>query len=365
MKGRRLFHLGIFSPAIYFGSMNQRTKTVLASVVKFAIPAVIIAWLLWRMEPEQWSQLHEQPKNHLLLGSALLVALSALLVSFLRWWLLVRCQGITLSVVEALRLSSIGFLLCFVSAGSVGGDLFKAIFLARRSRGKRFEAVASVVVDRGAGLLGLVLLVTIAMVILKPASVTENEDLARIGQAAMWLSLVGFTVIGVLILGGKPIDRLIRWAATWPVVGGTLERVAGPLRMFHHNPVAFGISLLMSVAVHVLLAISIFMIAKSIYASPPSFTDHLIIVPIANIAAALPIAPAGLGVMEAAMDWLYRVIPTTPTIASGTLVALIYEIVKVVMAIIGIIFYWSAGRDVKRSIEDAESTVKPGDNTQE
>ncbi len=338
--------------------MNPRTKTVLISLVKFAIPAAIITWLLWRITPEQWQLLQTQPKNYPLLVAALLVALVALTLSYTRWCLLVRCQGISLSVIEALRLGAIGFLLSFVSAGSVGGDLFKAVFLANRSPGKRVEAVASVVVDRGVGLLGLLLLVTIALCTLGPRTYSNTDDGSKIeliGNAAVLLTIVGLAVVGILILGGKPIDRLVRWAATWPRVGGLIERVAGPLRMFHEHPFAFAISLLMSVGVHTLLTLSIYMIARGLFADPPSLSDHFVMVQFANTAAALPLSPAGVGVTEAALELMYRVIPATPTTASGTLVALVYEMVKVAMAIIGMIFYWSAGRDVKSSLAALET----------
>ena len=336
--------------------MNQRTKSILLLIAKFAIPAAIISWCVSKVKPEQWQLLQEQPKNYSLLVAALLVALTALSLSYFRWCLLVRCQGISLAVIEAFRLGAIGFLLSFVSAGSVGGDLFKAVFLAKRSPGKRVEAIASVVVDRGVGLLGLLLLVTIALSVTEPRA-SAGEDgaiIARVGQAAGLLTVVGLTVIGILILGGKPIDGLIRWSATWPFVGGLIERIAGPLRMFHQHPFAFGVSLLISVGVHVLLTLSIYMIANGLFSEPPSLADHFVIVQFANTAAALPIAPAGLGVTELAVDWLYRVIPETPTTASGTLVALVYELVKVAMAIIGMIFYWTAGREVKSSLSAAE-----------
>lgn len=338
--------------------MQPPAKKILLTVIKLAIPAAIIFWLLWRMEPEEWEQLREQPKNYPLLVSALLVALSGMVLSFVRWWLLVRCQGIGLSVVEALRLSSIGFLLSFASAGSVGGDLFKAIFLAKRSPGKRIEAIASVVVDRGVGLLGLLLMVTIALAFVDPQPSGGGEDsreVERIGAAAMYFSTIGFAVLGVLILGGRSIDRFVDWAATWPLIGELVGRVAGPLRMFHRYPVAFGVSLVMSVGVHVLLTLAIYMIARALFADPPTLADHLVIVPLANTAAALPIAPAGLGLMEAAMEWLYHVIPATPTKASGTLVALVYDFVKILLAVAGMVFYWSAGREVKSSLEEVDA----------
>lgn len=330
--------------------MNPVIKTTLLTIAKFAIPVAIIAWLLWRMEPEKWEQLREQPKDYLRLCAALGIAIAAVFLSFVRWWLLVRCQGIALSVTEACRLGAIGFLLSFVSAGSVGGDLFKAIFLAKRAPGRRFEAVASVVVDRGSGLLGLMILVTLALAFVDLSAIGDGEQIARIGQATTTLVIVGVVVVAILILGGKPIDRLISWSATWPVIGKLVDRVASPLRSFHERPFAFGISLLMSFAVHVMLVIAIYLIATGLYTSPPTLADHFVIVPLANVAAALPVAPAGLGVTEVAMEWLYRAVPATPTQASGTLVALVYEFVKVVVAILGMLFYWTAGRELRTTL---------------
>src|SRR6056297_4148420 len=136
----------------------------LTSLAKFLIPAGIIAYLLlYHVKPEDWADVRDQPKSYWLMAAALLVALAAMSLSFVRWCVLVRCQGIRLTMVEAFRLGAICFLLSFVSAGSVGGDLFKAIFLAKRRPGKRVQAVYSVLVDRGSGLYGLLLLVAAAL----------------------------------------------------------------------------------------------------------------------------------------------------------------------------------------------------------
>lgn len=335
-----------------------RAKQVFLALLKFAIPAGIIGYLLWNIKPEQWEQLTTQPKNYPLLVGALLVALAAMCLSFARWCILVRCQGIPLSMLEAFRLSAIGFLLSFVSAGSVGGDLFKAIFLARRSPGKRVEAVASVFVDRGSGLFGLLTIGCLALLLTVPA--TGGEDAARLqsmGRAATTLLAVGTAILAVLILGGKPIDRLIHWSESLPAIGKVVRRVAEPLRAFHSHPWGFLVSLVMSIAVQGMMAISLYLICLGMYsesANPPTLIEHFVIVPVGLLASALPIAPAGMGVFEAAVEWMYQVVPATPTEASGTLVALVFEIVKIVMAVIGVAFYWTAGREIRRSLEVAE-----------
>jgi hypothetical protein len=339
--------------------MKLTPKSTIVPLIKFAIPAAIIGYLVWRIEPEHWHQLSVQPKNYPLLVAALVVALLAMAISFARWCVLVRCQGIELSMLEAFRLGSICFLLSFVSAGSVGGDLFKAIFLARRRPGKRVAAVASVVVDRGCGLYALLLLVGLAMVLTNPTDAGEvTIGMDRIKSATAALVVVGTLVLAILVLGGRSVDRLVSRGATLPVVGGLIARIGPPLRMFHSHPLAFAAAIAMSLLVQGMLVIGVFLIARGLYTSPPTLGEHFVIVPIAMLASALPITPAGIGVLEAAMDALYAVVPAVPTRASGTLVALVFELVKLVLAIVGTVFYWTASAEVRQSLEIAEEQVE-------
>lgn len=338
-------------------SMSSSAKNLFLSFAKFALPVLIIGYLLiWHITPEQWEQLTSQPKNYGLLLAALAVALSAMSLSFARWCVLVRCQGIELSMLEAFRLGSICYLLSFVSVGSVGGDLFKAVFLAKRRPGKRVAAIASVIVDRGAGLYGLLLLVACGLMLCDPPTDAESGiKIDQIKAVVVGLVGVGTFVLAMLVLGGRGVDKLIQRGGKWPLVGGLVTTVGPPLRMFHSHPVAFGVSILMSIGVQGLLVISMFLVARGLYPSPPTLGEHFIIVPLGMLASALPITPAGVGVLELVVEALYRSVPAIATDASGTLVALVFEVVKVVMAIIGTIFYWTAGAEVRDSLETAES----------
>ncbi len=334
--------------------MHPSFKSIALALAKFSVPSAIIAFLLWRIGPEEWSRFASQPKDYTMLAGALMLALVSLSFTFFRWGILVRCQGIQLSMVEAFRLGSICFLLSFVSAGSVGGDLFKAIFLAQRSPGKRLEAVASVLVDRGVGLYGLVLLVSTAFFWTGPGDLAD-ENLKKVRFATISLVILGTVVLAILVFGGNFVDLLMQRLMQFRWIGRVFVPIAGPLRMFHSHKAAFAASILLSVLVHAGLTLSLFLIARGLYPSTPTLADHFVIVPIGMLASALPIAPAGLGVLELAMEWLYHVIPSEPTPASGTLVALVFEMVKLLTAVIGIIFYWTAGDEVRQSLEIAEN----------
>lgn len=337
--------------------MSPQLKTVASALIKFLIPAIIIGFLLWRMDPADWQKLSQRPIRYPVLIAALGVALVAMSLSFVRWWVLVRCQGIALSLIEALRLSSICFLLSFVSVGSVGGDLFKAVFLARRSPGQRIPAIASVLVDRGSGLYGLLLLVSMGLLIRDSSDSFEFNGIGI--QEIKWTVaiMVGISslLLALLVFGGRVVDRLLQFMSRLSLIGPVVDKIGPPLRTFHRHPWAFGLSILMSVGVQGLLTISMYLIATSMYGSPPTLAEHFVIVPIGMLASALPITPAGVGVLEVTIETLYHLVPARVTDASGTLVALVFELVKVILAVIGTIFYWTAGKEVQASLALAEA----------
>ncbi len=335
--------------------MAHSKRSIALGAIKFIIPIVIISVLMSQIKTEQWEQLRQQPKHYGLLLTAFVVAILATSLSFARWCILVRCQGITLSMLEAFRLGAICFLLSFISVGSVGGDLFKAIFLARRRPGKRVEAVASVLVDRASGLYGLLFLVVMGTLLLQPAEVPEAAaGLEDLKFAATTLFGVGTVVLLFLVLGGRSVDRLIKWGSNLRVIGMVIGKVGPPLRAFHAHPYAFGASLLMSVGVQSLFAISVYLVARSLYSDPPNLTEHFVIVPLGMLASALPITPAGVGVWEAAVATLYKMIPATPTRASGAVVALVFEMLRILLALVATVFYWTANAEVRESLEIAE-----------
>lgn len=318
------------------------------------MPAVIIGGLLYRIPTDDWQRIAAQDKDFRLIAGALLVALAAMSTAQVRWCVLVRAQDIALSMVEAFRLGAIGFLLSFVSVGSVGGDVFKAAFLARRRPGRRVAAVASVFVDRGAGLYGLLLLVAVGLAMVDAGDLqTESAviDLPTIRVLTYGLIAIGTVVLAVLIFGGRGVDRLIAVGSRLPLVGPVVAKIGPPLRTFHTHPAAFFAAVGLSVVVQALLTISLLLIARGLYEDPPSAAEHFVIVPIGMLVSALPLTPAGVGVLEVAIETMYEVFQGPSAVASGTLVALIFELVKLIVAAIGIAFYWTAPPEVLESME--------------
>jgi uncharacterized membrane protein YbhN (UPF0104 family) len=103
------------------------------------------------------------------------------------------------------------------------------------------------------------------------------------------------------------------------------------------------------------LALAIYLAAAALFDTVPTLGEHLIIVPLSMVAGALPFTPAGLGTFEFALDALYARVPAHAAVAaSGVTVALAFRVMTIVIAGIGVIYYWTSRREVRQVLAEAE-----------
>ncbi len=323
-----------------------QVKRISLTILKLVLPAALFAYLLWSVPQEDYQVFWSQPKRWDLLIAAQFIALAAIIVSFLRWRSLVLAFGIPFTVRESLRLGFLGYLLNFISFGSVGGDLFKAVLVARDRPERRPESVASVLLDRAIGLLGLLLLAWLSLWLFAGEELTPLLKGIRRGVAVLAsLSVVG---LAVMVFAGKWIDRLIDRGATLPVAGGTMARMARAVRQLRSRPQLLISLIVWAVVVHALLAISVFFISWGVYPEHPSLQQHLMVVPPGMAAGTLPIAPGGIGVQEGAIAGLFSQLPDLPKNYSGILVATVFRFITLAISGVGVVYYWAShGREFK------------------
>jgi glycosyltransferase 2 family protein len=330
-------------------------KKSILTFLKFAVPLVVIAWLLWTIPDEQLRQLRARPKNAPLLGAALLVVFVAVSLTFVRWYLLVRALRLPFRMLDAFRLGFLGFLFNFVSAGNVGGDLFKAYFIAREQSGRRPEAVATVVVDRIIGLYALLLLTSTAIVVWGPPS--PNVEVKVLCRLSLIATAVGGIGVVMLLVPGFTSGTVSEFLTGLPKCGTMLGQLIAAVRIYRRQWLIVVVGTLMSIVTHGLFALSFYFIAGALFEHIPSLREHLFLVPLGMVAGALPFTPAGFGAFEFAMEKLYQVVPAASNIdVSGVLVALVYRLLTIVVASLGMIVYWSSRGEVRRAWEDVEHT---------
>src|SRR6266478_2502078 len=149
-------------------SVNKR---LIVNLCKYAVALVLLGlvigfnwkkgedtglWFLWNKHVIQG----EPVPGPQFFAFALLIGLASVLLSFIRWYVLVRAVDLPFRVSDALRLGMVGFFFISFLPGSVGGDLLKAAFLARE-HDRRTVAVATVVMDRMFALWALIWFVAV------------------------------------------------------------------------------------------------------------------------------------------------------------------------------------------------------------
>ncbi len=321
--------------------------------LKVALPLALFVYLLWRVDPKDYQAFWSRSKRWDYLAIAQLLALSAMVIGMVRWWKLVRAFQIPFRLTEALRLGFLGYLLNFVSLGSVGGDLFKAVLVARRKPQARPEAVASVILDRAIGMLGLVILAVVSLTVF-PTSALPTV-LAGIRDFAIVVTACSSIALLLAIYSGRWFERLIAWIETWPWIGSPLARMAWAVRLLRGQPGTLATLILMSVSVHSLLALTVYFVSCGIYEQHPTLAEHLYVVPPGMAAGAIPLAPGGIGTQELVLDELFKQLPTQPAEFSGMIVATVYRLITLAIAGIGLVYYWtSQGRDLRDAQAEAE-----------
>jgi len=337
-------------------------KHLLVSLLKFGVSAAIIAYLVSKAWGDKtFAELADRPKHWSMLAAALAVSLVATLVTFVRWQMLVQAVGIPLALRNALRLSFLGYLLNFVSPGSVGGDLFKAVFLVREHPNHRGAAIASVLADRVMGLFSLMLLCSGAILAFDQLH-APNEVVRDICWGVLGCTLSGAAGLAVLLWPGFTRGSLAQRLRTAGRLGRVFNSLLTAVERYRSRPQVLILGTLAGIGAQACSVLSMYLVARAISGRVPSLADHLIIAPLAMLAGALPFAFGGLGAFEGAVDLLYVYVPTTGQFngAEGLIVALGFRVITILIALIGAAYYLMGRREVSQVWHEAQESEEAG-----
>ncbi len=338
----------------------RRTLLILA---KITLAVAILGYLLVQVQRQAgFARLVNEPKEWRYLAIGLLCTASAISLTFVRWHVLLSALGLNFRLRDTMRLGALGFALNFVSLGSIGGDLFKAIFAAKDSPGKRTEAVATVVVDRLVGVLMMLSLATVATFFVDwaaaPPAINVLVQTIRVATVGLLLGMA--LLLAVPALSGERIRAII---GSIPLVGSTAARLIGTVSVYRNEKRRVLQACSISLVSNALFILSFYFIAQGLPVQSPSMVKHFVVVPVANLAGAIPATPSGLGTMELAVDRLYQAVPTPTPIPAGdgTLVSLGQRATMILMAAGCLAFYvLQRGnlREAMHEIEEAEAAAE-------
>lgn len=270
-------------------------RTFRGVALRVGVSALIVAVLLARTDPSRIVAVLAQGRLEFQVA-ALGAMIMLLVVGSVRWQAFLRALGLTLPAPTALRLYFVGtFFNAFLPTG-VGGDAYKVYRLRTIGRGLALP-VASVVLDRLSGLVGLALIGAVAVL-----SRLSRGDHRGPVLAAGALSLC---VVGAVVFGWLERSALLRRLST-PSPGrsvrGGMKAVAAQGFRTLGEPKAVGLGLAGGLLAQGLTLATMALLLTSLGSElPPDALATVMVV--AGIAASVPVTVNGLGVREGTLVW--------------------------------------------------------------
>ena len=200
-----------------------------------------------------------------------------------RWRWLARMGSLPGSYSDYLRYYFIGVFTNLFVPGLVGGDAARAIYLGRRHH-RLNAAIASVVADRGIGLVTLIWFATIAVVVF--AEIALPGSVRKIVLLLGALSFAGWLLAAILS----------RWVE---LPSSKLTAIVAPVLPYLERPLAIVPAIALSFVLQASLAVCQYLIALGLGLAAP-LAAFFVCVPIANVIASLPLTLNGLGLRETA-----------------------------------------------------------------
>lgn len=229
-----------------------------------------------------------------------------------RWFILLRGLALNISFSRVLPLQMIGFFFSTAMPGTVGGDIVKAFYVMREQRQQnKSSVVLAVLLDRVAGLTGLFVLAGLA-VAFNPLFFLNDPALRPLALFVIGgLGVIGFG-LGLAFFpfrpGRDPVERLLGGG----LPGGVfLLSIYRALRSYRQRPMTLVAALALSCLLEGLALLYAMYLTGFLTGQQPTLALFSTIFPLGIMAAALPIAPGGLGVGHIAFERLFAVVGLT------------------------------------------------------
>jgi hypothetical protein len=327
--------------------------------LKWPVAVGILAWMYYSNQKDLL-RIAATPKAWGFAVVALFLISGSTLITFVRWYLLVRAQEFPFRFRDAVRYGFIGLVSNYISLGTAGGDLFKAVLIARDQTSRKAVAVATVLLDRILGLLALFMVGAVATLL--PNDIPHSPEL-ELATTFLWIGTAGGLAGLALML--FPATTRWGWVNRLPnvrFVGKILGELLHGVKLYQTKQkvvlAAMGLSLLGHAGL-----ITGFYFCALWMRQPwiPNLISHFYFMPNAELFGALMPTPGGVGALEGAIAWFYvqlrpDLIPHDQAEGAGIVAGVAFRVVTLAIAAVGGGYYLTSRREISAAIEEAAHT---------
>src|SRR5204863_5298796 len=272
-------------------------KKVLITFLQIAV-TIGLLYLVYhdpRKREEMWQALSHAKYSWVIAGVFAYAVVE--IAAALRWQVLLRVQGIRLTVARVSGLFLIGMFYNQFLPGGTGGDIIKSYLLLKETPDKKAGALLAVVFDRLIGLVALVA-ITVTLISLRFDILSKTPETRRL----LWilLFLLGSSITALLTSFIVSGFNLFRWRPNKFPGREKLIEVSAAYHLYARHWVATFLAFGASLGAH-LATFTTFLCVAYAFNVPSAFPegvkviDFFAVLPIERTITALPISFAGLG----------------------------------------------------------------------
>jgi uncharacterized protein (TIRG00374 family) len=294
----------------------------------------ILYWL-WNSGVLDFDQIRRvlTPGNFVILFSILFLGL---FFNFLRFYFVLKSQGLGVGLNLAWRVFWMGLFFNFVVPGGTGGDLIKGYYLIRGREDKTGKLIGAIIYDRFIGMYIMSTMAIVAMLV-RPNEIYAQTDLKVLftAIAALWLGLSLFSVLMMIERARSKLGRdpFLQKYLYWEKLKKIYLLV---INLFQVR--VFLISSLLTLACQSLIVYFLFLSGAAVDTMNVSLLVYFIVAPIGFMIMAIPIAPGGIGVGQAAFGALFKIYTGVSSSIMVTAVT-VYQALTLLQSLLGLYYY--------------------------
>jgi len=267
----------------------------------------------------------------------------------LRWQLLLRTLEFRVPFRRVYAISSISLFFATFLPGTVASDPLKMLYLVRQSPGaSKSKLGASLIVDRVMGLSGMLFLPIVAWLIRPELFSSPAMQSLLFMVLALSIGVAGF--LGWVVLHiPEHRDPFIKLCRALPLSNFTLK-VYRAFKSYQGHYKVFLLAFVYSLLLHLSMIFIYLVLTLGLVTDVFSSVALLMIVPLGELAVALPVAPVGIGVGHAAFESLYSI----AQIPSGANVFNLYTVLRIISSLSGgfVYFFYRSRGEGRKMLED-------------
>ncbi len=319
-------------------------KSKILTIFKIALAAGLIFWLVQSGRLD-FSNLSLLLAPQFLIPCLFLTGLG-LYLCIERWRALMASQGIFLSSWRTTQLVLIGTFFNYFMPGGVGGDVVKAFYIAKDFPNSKAKVIISVLMDRIIGLFSMILL-AIAIMLWKWPEIQAVPQL-RFILTILFFLLLAFILFWTLIfsqflLESPVVKKIIH------LLPGTksIQKVIQSLTDYRHGKKQVLTALILSLTAQTSAVLFFYVAGNGLGFTQVPFSTYLFVVPVGFMIQAIPIAPAGIGIGQAAFLFLFNLALAEKTsLGPSTITA--FQLATFFYGLLGALCYLSISKEMKK-----------------